>query len=339
MYNESIKTVASSQDIPFEILTGKNILVTGATGLIGTSIIDVLMERSAGAFHVYAAGRNRKRAQERFSNYWGSESFHFVQYDVLEPFDSDVEFQYIIHAASEASPKSFVSSPVEVMKANFNGLCNLFDYGMRHGLSRLLYVSSGEVYGQGDGSVFLESDSGYVNPTLARSCYPSSKRAAETLCASYADEYHIDTVIARPCHVYGPNFTEKDNRAFAQFLRNAINGEDIVLKSSGSQYRSWCYVIDCVSALLYILLKGVSGQAYNIAESSYSIKDLATTIAHLCGREVVFDTPSSIEQKGYNKVSESVLSTEKLRQLGWTPHFDLYEGISECLSTLKSSSR
>jgi Nucleoside-diphosphate-sugar epimerases len=217
MYKDSIKSVASSPDIPFEKLTGKNIMVTGATGLIGTSIIDVLMERSAGAFHVYAAGRNRKRAKERFSDYWGRESFHFVQYDVLEPLDSDVEFQFIIHAASDASPSSFVSRPVEVMKANINGLCNLFDYGMRHGLSRLLYVSSGEVYGQGDGTVFFESDSGYVNPTLSRSCYPSSKRAAETLCASYADEYNIDAVIARPCHVFGPLFTVKDNRAFAQF--------------------------------------------------------------------------------------------------------------------------
>ena len=339
MYKESIKAVAFSPDIPFEKLMGKNILVTGATGLIGSSIIDVLMERSIGAFHVYAAGRNRERAQKRFSAYFGKESFHFVQYDVLKPLDSDIEFHYIIHAASEASPASFVSSPVEVMKANFYGLCNLFDYGRKHGLSRLLYVSSGEIYGQGDGSVFHESDSGYVDPTLSRSCYPSSKRAAETLCASYAEEYGIDVVIARPCHVYGSFFTEKDNRAFAQFLRNAINQEDIVLKSSGSQYRSWCYVIDCVSAMLYILLKGDSGQAYNIAESSYSIKELATTIACFSGREVVFNVPSFDEQKGYNKVTESVISTEKLRQLGWEPHFDLHAGISECLNTLKSSFR
>lgn len=339
MYKESIKAVASSSEIPFEKLKGKNILVTGATGLIGTTIIDVLMEQSAGVIDVYAAGRNRERAQRRFSDYLGKESFHFIQYDVLKPLDSDVEFQYIIHAASEASPSSFVSNPVEVMKANLDGLSHLFDYGITHGLSRLLYVSSGEVYGQGNGLVFHESDSGYVDPTLSRSCYPSSKRAAETLCASYADEYQIDTVIARPCHVYGPFFTEKDNRAFAQFLRNAINHENIVLKSSGSQYRSWCYVIDCVSALLCILTKGDSGQAYNIAESDYSIKDLASTIAHLSNLEVVYKTPSSSEQKGFNKVSESILSTEKLRLLGWEPHFDLVSGISECLSALKSSSR
>ena len=339
MYQESIQAVTSLPGIPFEKLAGKNILVTGATGLIGSSIIDVLMERAQNGFHVYAAGRNLARARSRFSSYFGKDSFHFLQFDVLKSLDCDIEFHYIIHAASEASPGAFVSSPVEVMKANICGLCNLLDYGRKHGLIRLLYVSSGEVYGQGDGSVFHESDSGYVNPALSRSCYPSSKRAAETLCASYADEYGLDIVIARPCHIYGPFFTEKDNRAFAQFLRNAINKENIVLKSSGAQYRSWCYVVDCVSALFYILLKGDSGQAYNVAESDYSIKDFASTVARLCNQSVVFDTPSCHEQKGFNKVSESVLSTEKLRELGWEPHFDLVSGISECLSTLKAALR
>ena len=165
--------------------------------------------------------------------------------------------------------------------------------------------------------MFSEDYSGYVNCNTSRSCYPSSKRAAETLCASYAAEYGIDVVIARPCHIYGPNFTETDNRVYAQFIRNILKGEDIVMKSSGEQFRSWCYVVDCVSALLFILLKGVSGEAYNIADSVsvITIRQLAEMLSGI--GNVVIDAPSVAEKKGYNPVSKSVFSIDKIETLGW----------------------
>ena len=306
-------------NLPWEKLEGCNVLVTGATGLIGSCLIESLVAHPNVRWNVYACGRNEDRARKRFSNMWDDKHFYFVKHDVTQPISCDLQFDYIIHAGSNGSPNFFVSSPVEVMKANLYGVCNLLDYGVGHGLRRFLMVSSGEVYGEGNGCKFEEDYSGYVNPMISRSCYPSSKRAAETLCASYMAEYDVDTVVARPCHIYGPNFTEADNRVYAQFIRNVIKDEDIVMKSTGEQYRSWCYVVDCVSALLHILLKGKSGEAYNIADenSNITIKELAEMIACVGGKKVVIDLPSDSEKAGYNIVKQSVFDTSKLKSLGW----------------------
>lgn len=317
-YCEDLLEVASLP-LPWSQLDGCNILVTGATGLIGSCLVDVLMKHSGRNYQIYAAGRNEGRARSLFANYWDDAAFHFIPYDVMCPVCSDVSFHYIIHAASNASPNFFAQQPVEVMKANVMGVCHLMDYGLQHDLWRFLYVSTGEVYGEGDGRVFTEEYSGYVDTMSARSCYPSSKRAAETLCVAYAEEYGVDAVVARLSHVYGPHFTESDNRVYAQFIRNVLQGQDIVMKSTGEQFRSWCYVVDAVKGLLYILLKGASGSAYNVADASsnISIRQLAEMVADIGGSKVVVNAPADDERKGYNPVMQSVYSTKKLEELGW----------------------
>ena len=286
--------------------------------------------------HVYAAGRNEERASRLFREYLDSSRFHLLTYDVTQPLKSEVSFHYVIHAASHASPSFFAKNPVEVMKSNLVGTANLLDYGITHGLRRFLYVSTGEIYGEGDGRVFAEDYSGYVNTMSARSCYPSSKRAAETLCVAYGAEYGVDVVVARPSHTYGPHFTESDNRVYAQFIRNVLEGKDIVMKSNGAQYRSWCYVVDCVKGLLYVLLKGKNGEAYNVADalSNISIHQLAEMVADIAGKKVVMELPSDAEQQGYNVVTKSVFSTEKLESLGWSVRGTMKEKmnttIQEC---------
>lgn len=322
--------------LPWDKLAGANILVSGATGLIGGCLIDTLMINPHRNYQVYALGRNEERAANRFREYINDTSFHFVRHDVIEPLNINIDFDYIVHAASGSSPYFFANSPVEVIKSNISGVDNLIAYGVNHGLKRFLYVSSGEIYGEGDGRVFTEDYSGYVNCTTPRACYPSSKRAAETLCVSYADEYGVDVVIARPCHIYGPHFTNQDNRVFAQFIRNVLHDEDVVMKSNGEQFRSWCYVVDCVNALLHILLKGKCGEAYNIADadSNVSIREFAEIIAEIGGKRVVIDAPVDDEKKGYNVVSKSIFSIEKLERLGWKAKNHLHEGlihtIEEC---------
>lgn len=325
---------AALADVPWDKLDGCNILVTGATGLIGSCLVDVLMSRPDASFHVYAAGRSVSRAQLRFSSYLSNPRFHFISYDVSEPLASDVPFHFIVHAASGAAPQAFAHTPVEVMKSNILGSLNLLEYGLAHGLRRLLYVSSGEVYGQCAVSEISEDDSGYVDPTKPRSCYPSSKRAAETLCASFADEYGADVVIARPAHIYGPHFTESDNRVYAQFIRNVLRGEDIVMKSDGSQLRSWCYVVDCATAMLHILLRGGKGEAYNVSDNSstLSIKQLADMIAMIGGRNVVMDVPKDDEKKGYNPVTRSVFLTTKLEALGWSVSGTMYDKMASTIA-------
>lgn len=325
------------QNLPWEKLSGANILVTGATGLIGGCLVETLMMNPGRDYQVYASGRNEDRARARFKDFVEESAFHFVKYDVMQSLESDVCFDFIIHAASNASPNFFAQKPVEVIKSNIDGVANLMEYGLQHGMQRFLYVSSGEVYGEGDGREFTEDYSGYVNCATPRACYPSSKRAAETLCVSYATEYGADVVIARPCHVYGPHFTEQDNRVYAQFIRNVLRGEDIVMKSTGEQYRSWCYVVDCVSALLHILLKGESGEAYNIADadSNISIRKLAETIAAIGERKVVIDLPDVDEKRGFNPVTKSVFSADKLKLIGWKPQNHIPEGLEHTIHEIE----
>ena len=313
----------------------ENILVTGATGLIGGCLVDMLLKMPGWEGVVWAMGRSAQRGRRRFARYWDSGRFHFLEGDVTQPLPVDVPFDYIVHAASGASPKAFQETPVEVMLSNLLGVRQLMEYGLGHGMRRLLYVSSGEVYGEGNGTPFREADSGYVDPTSPRACYPSSKRAAETLCVSYAAEYHADVVIARPCHVYGPYFAEADNRAYAQFLRNVLRGEDIVMKSPGLQYRSWLYVVDCAHALLQILFKGERGTAYNVADeaSCITIRELAETVARHGGCRVVMD----IDPLNGNTtpVTKATFCTDRLRALGWQPLWSIDEALRHTVGEMK----
>ena len=313
-------------------LNDSRILVTGATGLIGSCLVDVLLTNPHRNYQVYALGRNEERARQRFNNYWETADFHFIRHDISLPLDSDICFDYIIHAASNASPNFFKEKPVEVIKSNIIGVENLMEHGIRHGMKRMLFVSSGEIYGEGDGREFTEADSGYVNCATPRACYPSSKRAAETLCVAYAAEYGADVVIARPCHTYGPYFTESDNRVYAQFIRNLLDGKDIVMKSRGEQYRSWLYVVDAAHALLTILTKGAKGEAYNVADeqSNITIRALAELLAGAEDRQVVFDIDDA--NGNTTPITRATFSTQKLAQLGWRPLTTIAEGLQHTLA-------
>ena len=323
-----------SKRIDLSPLEGSNILITGATGLIGGSLVDILMNVHC---QVYALGRNEERAKKRFADYWNSDSFHFIKGDVTKPLSCNINFDYMIHAASNASPNFCKEKPVEVITSNIIGTQNLMEYGLSHGMKRMLFVSSGEIYGEGSGKEFVETDSGYVDCATSRACYPSSKRAAETLCVSYAAEYGADVVIARPCHTYGPFFSESDNRVYAQFIRNVLNGEDIVLKSKGEQYRSWIYVVDCVGALLTVLCQGRCGEAYNVADekSEISIRELAELIASNSGLSVKFDIPLTQDKGNTTPITRALFSTIKLQALGWKPLFSISDGIRHTISTLR----
>ena len=319
------------EDFDLTNLRHKRILVTGATGLIGGCLVDVLMH-SDSLCQVFAMGRNETRAQKRFADYWNTARFHFISGDVTMPLPCNETFDYIIHAASNASPNFFKEKPVEVIQSNIMGVEQLMQYGLSHGMQRMLYVSSGEVYGEGHGKAFTETDSGYVDCATPRACYPSSKRAAETLCVAYAAEYGADVVIARPCHTYGPYFTESDNRVYAQFIRNLLDGKDIVMKSRGEQYRSWLYVVDAVFALLTILLKGAKSEAYNVADeqSDITIRELAELLAAAENKKVVFD----IDEANGNTtpITRATFSTEKLARLGWRPRTTIAEGLAHTLA-------
>ena len=280
--------------------------------------------------------RDKSQGEQRFKQYKDNDRLHFIIGDINEPLKVNIHFQYIIHAASNANPTAYSIDPVGTIWTNINGTRNLLEYGRTHNIERFLYVSSGEVYGNGENTIWSETDCGFIDNLDPRSCYPLSKRTAESLCISYADQYNLDIVIARPCHTYGPFFTEKDNRAFAQFTRKARNKENIILKSAGEQYRSWIYIDDCVSGILTILLKGVTCNAYNIADenSNITIKELAERIAEVAGTKVTLQIPENIESKGYSRIKRAIFSVNKLKALGWDTKVSIDEGIYKTINNL-----
>lgn len=336
---------AIQHSVEIEKLKNTSILITGATGTIGSFVTDMLLrynQSNNAKITVCVAGRNIERLKSRFS-YWGDTDFFTVQYDVAEPFLWDMHTDYIVHSAGNAHPAAFNGDPVGTIIGNINGTYTLLEYLRKCGGKRLLYVSSGEVYGQGDLSLdeFEETYAGYLDSTLPRSCYPQSKRASENLCASYSSQYGLETVVIRPCHTYGPEITPSDSRANAQFIRNVLINEDIVMKSAGSQLRSYNYIADCASALLSVLVKGKSGEAYNIANPNVrvTIAELAGIIATTAGKKVVFADPTALDIANRTPIAKQVLSCKKIEALGWSSAFSAETGIKNTLTILSECNR
>ncbi|MEY8575490.1 NAD-dependent epimerase/dehydratase family protein [Oscillospiraceae bacterium 21-37] len=326
-----------------EFLRGKTVLISGATGMLGSCLADAVMVwnwQQAEPCRMVAVGRNLEKARERFELFWNNKNFIFIQQDVCKPFENfSAQVDFIIHAASPADPVNMAKYPADTLLANVLGTKNLLEYGLAQGMERFLFVSSGEVYGQPDENQddFVEGYCGVLDLSSPRSCYPEGKRAAEVLCQSYRSQFGADVVIVRPCHLFGPTMSRKDSRAVAEFLWAAAEGRDIVLKSDGLKERSHCYVIDAVQGLLFALEKGESGQAYNIADRRYqmTIRAFAEQAAEAGGFRVVFDLPSDMESRGYSRVSRQVLCADRLESLGWQPAHSIQEGIPETIKILR----
>ncbi len=335
LYNENIKKVLEKNKL--EELRNKTILVTGASGLIGSAIIDVLNYLNVKENYnikMIALIRNAKNVPNRIKEY---QNVMIWKQDIVEEIQYEEKVDYIIHAASNAHPQAFSTDPVGTMLGNFIGMNNIMKFAVKYNCKRVEYISTGEVYGQAidNTKTYNEEYSGKIEPMDVRSCYPLSKLASETLCISYSKQYEIETVIARPCHVYGPTQTDKDSRASAQFIRNVLNEEDIVMTSKGSQIRSYCYVLDCVTAILTILLKGESSNAYNISNknSIVSIKEMAEIIAQKSNKKVIYQIPENV--KTY--ITRAVLDSTKLEKLGWVPCYMFEDGIEQTLKILESN--
>lgn len=322
------------------LLKEKSILITGAGGLIGSAIVDFLIELNdlqKYKINIYIAGRNYEKIKNRFEERMDRSDIHYIEYDACLPIHFEKKVDYLIHGASNANPAAYDSQPVETMLANFIGIQNLLEYVHICGVDRILYISSSEIYGKKENNLsYKEEDYNFLDILNPRACYPSSKRAAETLCAAYQKEYNINAVIVRPGHVYGPTMTPQDTRAASQFAKNIVDGKNITMKSAGTQLRSYCYVLDCVSAIITVLLNGKRGEAYNISnpESIVTIKDLAKCFAEVGNRNIEFEIPTVTETASYNLMNNSSLNSTKLQDLGWYGLFNMEDGVRATLAEL-----
>lgn len=335
---EDLELLTGMGEIPFGELHGKTVLITGATGLIGSFAAKALAcanRKLESGIQVYALVRSIKKAEKVFGNLCNRNGFHLLVGDVgdAETFQKiECKADYIIHGASPTSSKYFVSNPVETIHTAVQGTVNVLEFAKKIQAKGVLYLSSLEVYGtpSKDAGLIRESYSGYIDPLQVRSSYSEGKRISECICASYASEYQVPVKIARLSQTFGAGVTYDDGRVFAEFARCALEKKDIVLHTAGKTVRSYCYIKDAAAALFLILLKGKSGGAYNVTnmDTQISIADMAQLVCDTfpeAGIQVVFDQPKDVSAFGYNPEMVITMDSGKLMELGWKPTVNLPE--------------
>lgn len=343
LYKQDIMAVMEL--IQLDKLTGSKLLITGATGMIASVIIDILMYynntiiESSKGIHIIAVSRNEAKARERFAAYWDSVFFTYLSQDISQSLPELGDVDYILHAASNTHPRVYATDPIGTITANVTGTYELLSYAAEHHCRRFLCFSSVEIYGENrkDVDKFDESYLGYIDCNTVRAGYPESKRLSESLCNAFAAQKGQDFVIGRFSRVYGPTMGQEDSKAIAQFIRRAAAGEDIVLKSEGNQLYSYTYVVDAAVAALYLLLYGKSGEAYNVADekSEITLKELAQILADAAGLKVIFELPDAVERAGYSTATKALLDTGKITALGWRASTPIKEGLEKTVRILR----
>lgn len=334
-----------SHKLPWEKFNNKTLLISGANGFIPSYLIKFLLyanDKRKTQLKIIGIARNKKRAEKRFREYSRRNDFKLIFQDISDPIKIKREINFLVHAASQASPKYYNVDPVGTLKANTLGTYNLLELSRKNPVESFLFISAGEVYGINNQIAKTnETSYGYLNPMDVRSCYAESKRISETMCVAYHHQYQVPAKIVRLYHTYGPDILLDDGRVFADFVSNIINNENIIMKSEGKTVRSFCYIADAISGFLTVLLKGRNAQAYNLAneKATISIRTLAETLVNLYPQKklrVVIRKRDKEDQYLESKIMVNKPDTAKLTALNWKPHFGIKDGFRR---TIESFSR
>lgn len=338
---EDIKNIC--KDEIFNCCKGKTFLITGANGFLPSYMVYTLLYLNEKFFSdkckIIALVRNKIKAIEKFKNYLDRKDFELLVQDVCDPIHITDKVDYIIHAASQASPKYYFVDPVGTLKPNIIGTYNLLELAREKKPESFLFFSSSEVYGNTNNISIDEKTYGYLSPLEIRSCYAESKRMAETMCLSYLHQYNIPVKFVRPFHTYGPGMLLDDGRVFADFVNNIICNNDIILKSDGNAVRTFCYLSDATLAFFIVLFRGNKGEAYNVSNEncSISIKELAYLLTKIFNeRNLSVDIKDS-KQSNYIKsnIYKSIPNIDKIKSLNWNAKINLETGFKRTVKSFE----
>jgi len=333
--------IVAGAGVDWQRLAGQTVCITGASGFLPSYMVETLLylnETRQLGVRVLAVVRNRAGFARRYAHHAGRADLICIEQDIGKPFALDQRPDYIIHAASQASPKYYATDPVGTLSANTLGTAALLELARASNSKGFLYFSSSEVYGSASRVPTAEADYGMVDPTNVRACYAESKRMGENMCVSWQHQFGVPAVIVRPFHTYGPRMQLDDGRVYADFVASILHNENIALKSDGLATRSFCYSADAVAGFWKVLLDGAPGQAYNIGnpDGEISMRALGQLLVGLYPEKGL--TLSYVERPpGDNYLASAVArgcpDIAKAAALGWRPATSLADGFRRTIES------
>ena len=326
--------------IQWEDLRNKTVLISGATGLIGSNIINLILyanQNKGYNIKIVAIIRDIEKARNKFIC---QDSITYITSDITNIKSIDYDIDYIIHAANPTSSRYFVDNPVETINTALTGTKNLLEIAKNKKVKSFVFLSSMEVYGNPKKGENISED--YVagfNPCITRNCYPMSKKLCESLCVAYCSEYRVPAKVVRLTQTFGPGVEYNDGRIFAEFMRCVIEKRDIVLKTKGETERCYLYTADAVSSILTILLSGIDGECYNAAnpDTYCSISEMAELVANRVANNSIKVTYQleDVQKLGYANTLYMNLNVDKLESLGWKPSCDLFSMFNKMIQMIR----
>ena len=337
--DEDLVTI-SSQDLEWKRFRNKTVFISGATGFLPAYLIYTFLylnDKLNLDLKVIGLARNESKAKEKYSSELKRKDFLLLYQDVCEPVNYKEKIDFIIHAASQASPKFYGADPVGTLNANVLGTNNLLHLAKKNYVESFLFFSTSEVYGEVPENQIptKEDEFGYLDPANVRSCYGESKRLGETMCVSWMHQYNIPVKIVRPFHTYGPGMDLNDGRVYADFISDIVHNRNIEMKSDGQAKRAFCYISDATIAFLMILLNGINGEAYNAGNpgQEISILNLAEKLVKMFPEKNLKVITQNNSNPGYlrSKVSRVCPDITKISILGWKPVISIETGFRKTI--------
>lgn len=332
----------TNENLPWETFLNKKIVISGANGFLPSYMIETLLylnDTRGLNCKIIGIVRNKEKAIHRFKHHQNRLDLQWIVQDVSQPFTIGEKMDFIVHAASQASPKYYGSDPVGTFSANILGTYHLLEIARVHQIESFFYFSSGEIYGDNKSQLPMQEHVyGFLDPLNLRSCYAESKKMAENMIISYAYQYGLSAKIVRPFHVYGPGVKLDDGRVYSDFLSNIIQHKDILIQGDGLAVRAFCYLADATAGFFTVFLKGKNSEAYNVGNPNctLSINELAIQLAVLYAeRNLKVVNRERPSQPGYIASSTSVISPDisKIMGLGWRPHMSIQAGFKRTVES------